>query len=93
MHGSWEKFLGHNAPLYPRKYESYYQTKLNVAWTVNYWISQGCPREKLIVGLSLYGRTFKHLGNTTLGSPSVGPGTQGKVRIQFKKKRNLKKYK
>jgi GH18 family chitinase len=29
LHGSWEKFLGHNSPLYPRGDESHEQKKFN----------------------------------------------------------------
>ena len=33
LHGSWEKFLGHNSPLYPRGDESHEQKKFNqVCW-------------------------------------------------------------
>lgn len=79
MHGSWENFLGHQAPLYPRRDESPDQRKLNVEWAVNYWLDQGCPKEKLLVGLALYGRSFTYSGSTKLGSPATGPGSQGRV--------------
>ena len=84
MHGSWESFLGHNAPLYPRRNESPDQAKLNVEWAVNYWLSQGCPKEKLLVGLSLYGRSFTYSGNKNLGAPNTGPGSQGQVTLTKK---------
>lgn len=29
LHGSWEKFLGHNSPLYSRNDESHEQKKFN----------------------------------------------------------------
>lgn len=79
LHGSWESFLGHQAPLFARKDENDQQAKLNTAWAVNYWLSKGCPRYKLMMGLALYGRSFRHTGNTNLGAPNLGPGTQGKV--------------
>lgn len=79
MHGSWEDFLGHQAPLYPRRDESPDQRKLNVEWAVNYWLNQGCPKEKLVVGLALYGRSFTYSGSPTLGSPATGAGSQGRV--------------
>lgn len=79
LHGSWEKTLGHNAALYPRKNESPDQAKLSVSWAVNFWLAQGCPKEKLLVGLSLYGRSFTHSGNKNLGAPATGPGSQGEV--------------
>ena len=39
--------LEHAYPLYRRKNESPEQAKLNVEWAVNYWLSKGCPKEKL----------------------------------------------
>ncbi|KAH3706729.1 hypothetical protein DPMN_066117 [Dreissena polymorpha] len=32
LHGGWEAFTGHNAPLYARAAESGEQTQLNVVW-------------------------------------------------------------
>ena len=47
-------------------------------WAVNYWISKGAQREKLIMGLGTYGRTFKVTpGNYDMGSSASGAGTQG----------------
>ncbi|RMZ93814.1 putative chitinase 3, partial [Brachionus plicatilis] len=78
FHGSWEDFLGHHAPLYARKEEVGNQTKLNVGWAVRYWLSQGCPKEKLLVGLALYGRSFTYAEDKNLGASSTGPGSKGK---------------
>ncbi|UXI15834.1 COMM domain-containing protein 10-like [Sarcoptes scabiei] len=56
-HGSWEKTSGHHAPLFarPDRPEDY---QLNVNFSINYWISKGAPREKLILGMGTYGRAF-----------------------------------
>lgn len=49
-------------------------------WSVNYWLSKGCPREKLILGMAFYGRGFKlaESQNTEIGSPSLGSSKAGK---------------
>ena len=73
--------MGHQAPLYRRKNESPEQAKLNVEWAVNYWLSKGCPKEKLLMGLALYGRSFTYSGDKNLGAPATGAGSQGRVSL------------
>ncbi|XP_014472435.1 PREDICTED: chitinase-3-like protein 1 [Dinoponera quadriceps] len=79
LHGSWEKQTGHNAPLYPRTGETGNDLKLNVNASIHYWLSQGCPPEKLILGVPFYGRSFTlaDKSRTGLGAPTTGPGTAG----------------
>ncbi|XP_032675832.1 chitinase-3-like protein 1 isoform X2 [Odontomachus brunneus] len=79
LHGSWEKQTGHNAPLYPRTGETGNDLKLNVDECVNYWLNNGCPPHKLIVGVPFYARTFTLADRTKtgLGAPTTGPGTAG----------------
>ena len=50
-------------------------------FATNYWIDKGFPKEKINLGLSLYGRTFtlKNPGEHDLGSPAKGAGTAGTV--------------
>ncbi|KAL6255476.1 hypothetical protein P5V15_013812 [Pogonomyrmex californicus] len=79
LHGAWEKVTGHNAPLYPRKGESGNDLKLNVDAAVRYWLDNGCPPEKLILGVPFYGRAFTlaDKNQNGLGAPTTGPGTAG----------------
>jgi len=57
FHGAWDSFTGLNAPLYANPdYELGENLLLNTNWSVNYWLSQGLPRSKLILGMPLYGR-------------------------------------
>ena len=81
LHGSWEEILGHHTALHPRRDEDQDQSKLNVEWTVNNWIKQGCPKQKLLLGIALYGRTFRYFENSTLGAPNLGPGGLGQVNL------------
>ena len=81
LHGSWETFTGHHTALYPRSTESPPQSYVNVQWAVNYWISQGCPASKIILGLATYGRSFTlaNSNNNGLSAPTSGAGTAGQV--------------
>ncbi|KAL0110197.1 hypothetical protein PUN28_013683 [Cardiocondyla obscurior] len=79
LHGAWEKVTGHNAPLYKRTGESGGDLKLNVDASVHYWLDNGCPPEKLILGVPFYGRAFTlaDKNQNGLGAPTTGPGTAG----------------
>ena len=81
MQGSWNQFTGFNAPLYKRQDESGDQVYFNVDWAVQYWINIGAPRNKIILGLGMYGRTFKlaNAANTDPGAAAVGPANAGRV--------------
>ncbi|CAO1341927.1 unnamed protein product [Diamesa tonsa] len=55
LHGEWDNQTGINAPLYAGSDQN---KQVNVDACVNYWISQGCPRDKIIVGIPTYGKSF-----------------------------------
>ena len=48
-------------------------------YSINYWISKGAPREKLIMGMPLYGQSFtlSSSNNNGLNAPSSAPGLAG----------------
>lgn len=50
-----------------------------VTESVDYWLDQGMPAEKLMLGLPSYGRSFRlaNSSQTALLSPAIGPGPQG----------------
>jgi chitinase len=78
-HGSWDSYTGFNAPLYARPNESGQDRLFNVDYGVNYWLNKGLPREKLIVGTSMYGRSFRLNSplNNKPGDAAYSVGTQG----------------
>ena len=49
-------------------------------WVVNYWLEKGAPREKLILGIPTYGRTFllSSSSKSTPGSSAKGTGNAGR---------------
>lgn len=77
FHGDWEQAVGHNSPLFPLNSASLYNKKLTVDYSVSEWVSRGASREKLVIGLPTYGRTF------TLSSPNLtdigAPATKGGI--------------
>ncbi|KAK0085497.1 hypothetical protein PV325_005030 [Microctonus aethiopoides] len=76
LHGSWEQQTGINAPL---DYAPGDNEELNVKAIVQYWLSQGCSKEKLILGMPLYGRSFtlKNAEFHGVGAPTKRPGKKG----------------
>lgn len=77
MAGTWEGKTGHHAVLHNHEWSS--DARLNVEWGVNYWIQQGAPANKLMMGVPLYGRSFTlaNPGNSGMGAPITGVGEQG----------------
>jgi chitinase len=71
---------GLNAALYGREDEKGEQRWYNVDYAIKYWISNGAPKEKLVLGLATYARCFTLAGNeTNLGATTVGAGQAGTV--------------
>ncbi|XP_034497583.1 oviduct-specific glycoprotein [Ailuropoda melanoleuca] len=79
FHGSWEKFTGHNSPLF-----SLSGDPSSSAHAMNYWRKLGAPPEKLLMGFPTYGRTFRLLkvSKNGLQAEAVGPASPGKYTKQ-----------
>ncbi|XP_055374479.1 probable endochitinase [Condylostylus longicornis] len=80
LHGSWDDITGINAPLYSGDSDiTAKQKQLNVHNCVQYWLKQGAPANKIILGVPLYGRTFtlENTHKTAPGSPISGGGNAG----------------
>ncbi|XP_069125372.1 chitotriosidase-1-like [Argopecten irradians] len=77
LHGSWDRTLGHNSPLYSREGETSAVAQLNQDWGVTYWLSNGAPPEKIMLGIATYGRTFLTYNGNQMGDWALGPGRQG----------------
>lgn len=80
LHGSWDRKTGENSPLYPSSTDTGARRQLNMDWVANYWAEKGVPRNKIIIGMATYGRTFTLANHqqTAIGAPTTGPGTPGK---------------
>jgi len=80
LHGPWDDSIGLNAPLYESDADQTASEKqLNVNASVHYWLRSGAPKNKLIMGMPLYGRTFtlRDATQTNVGSSHTGPGAAG----------------
>lgn len=58
LRGSFDEIASHHSALYAGSYEDGEQRVFNQDWVVNYFISNGAPPQKLILGLALYGKSF-----------------------------------
>ncbi|XP_076164931.1 chitinase-3-like protein 1 [Ptiloglossa arizonensis] len=77
--GSWDNFVGINAPLYASSKDTGNSAELNVNASVRYWLSQGASAEKIVLGVPAYGRSFTLVNpvNNGIGALSSGPGNAG----------------
>ncbi|KAB7499949.1 putative chitinase 3, partial [Armadillidium nasatum] len=80
FHGKWENTVGHNAPLYAPSSDSEWRKQLSVSYASDLWNRMGAPKEKMIIGMPTYGRSFT-LTNPRgfiVNAPSTGGGVAGK---------------
>nr|XP_023029162.1 probable chitinase 10 isoform X1 [Leptinotarsa decemlineata] len=77
FHGQWDKKTGHVAPLYYHPQDEV--TFFNANFSINYWISQGTPRRKIVMGMPLYGQSFRLEKESENGlyANAPGPGEAG----------------
>ncbi|CAF0791621.1 unnamed protein product [Brachionus calyciflorus] len=79
LHGAWDNTTGHNAPLYAHEFDR--DKTLNVDYAVKLWMAH-IPAEKLVLGLSAYGRSFKLKEGfescPLTDTPVSGAGSDGK---------------
>ncbi|KAL2747341.1 putative chitinase 10 [Vespula maculifrons] len=79
FHGKWERETGHNAPLYASSLDSEWQKQLSVDNAASMWVRLGAPKEKLIIGMPTYGRSFtlSNPSNFRVHAPASGGGKAG----------------
>ncbi|XP_037938102.1 mucin-5AC-like [Teleopsis dalmanni] len=81
FHSSHEPSVNHHAPLYSLEEESEYNydSELNIDYSIKYYLKAGADRDKLVLGIPTYGRSYTLINeeSTELGAPSEGPGEQG----------------
>jgi len=80
LHGGWDKYAGHNSPLYGHPSDTGDAKYYSIDYAVNYYLQKGCPPEKLVMGLPTYGRSYMlaNAANHAAYSPTKGAGPAGK---------------
>ncbi|XP_044249663.1 probable chitinase 10 isoform X2 [Drosophila takahashii] len=75
-HGQWDKQTGHVAPMYNHPEGT---VNFNANFSMNYWISRGTDRRKLIMGIPMYGQSFSlaEKAEHQLNAPTYGGGEAG----------------
>ena len=58
LRGSWDGSADHHAPLDARSVDVWAYKTLNAKHAMQFWADQGAPKEKLILGVPFYARTF-----------------------------------
>ncbi|KAJ8681991.1 hypothetical protein QAD02_017783 [Eretmocerus hayati] len=78
-HGPWETKTGLNAPLYAASREKGDDRLLNINASVHYWLKEGAPAHKLVLGMPFYAITFTlgDLNSNIIGARTIGPGKAG----------------
>uniref|UniRef100_A0A2H8TTC1 chitinase n=1 Tax=Melanaphis sacchari TaxID=742174 RepID=A0A2H8TTC1_9HEMI len=82
-HSSYEPAVNHHSPLYPLEEDSEYNfdAKLNIDHTIKHYLASGADKEKLVLGIPTYGRSFTLFNRESkdIGAPSDGPGEKGEA--------------
>ncbi|XP_014602332.1 PREDICTED: probable chitinase 3 [Polistes canadensis] len=78
-HGQWDKKTGHVAPLYALPND--WERTFNANFSVHYWLEQGVPPKKLVMGAPMYGQSFSLAQSTQRGlnAPTYGGGEAGEA--------------
>lgn len=76
IHGSWDSITGLNAPLY-RDPGTGFVSEWSVHDSVQTYLNNGVPANKLIMGMPLYGRVYNQVNNLNNGlyQPFTGGGS------------------
>ena len=76
-HGHWDKKTGHVSPMYAHPEDDY--DYFNTDFTMRYWVENGAPPNKLVMGMPLYGQAFtlNSPDNTGLNAPANQKGQAG----------------
>lgn len=74
-------WASYNAPMFPRRDQIGFFATNNISWAAEYWVEKGMPREKVVVGVPSYARTWKLLFPCWNGynAPCVGEGPDGAI--------------
>jgi len=80
-HSAHEPAVNHHSPLYrPDDWSEFdFRKELNIDATIKFYLKNGASRDKLVLGIPTYGRSYT-LANPDaheISSPATGPGEEG----------------
>ncbi|RZF42582.1 hypothetical protein LSTR_LSTR001377 [Laodelphax striatellus] len=82
-HSAFEPAVNHHSPLYSLQEDDEYNfdAELSIDYTIKHYLKLGADRDKLVLGIPTYGRSYTLFNpdSTALGSPADGPGEQGEA--------------
>ena len=75
LHGKWDNQTGHHSALVGPPGDP-----LTVTYAIKHWIDKGMSPDKMVLGLPVYGRTFKLISRSKhgLGAPAKGTPKAGR---------------
>ncbi|BFZ21286.1 hypothetical protein BsWGS_24325 [Bradybaena similaris] len=84
FHGGWDNQTAHHSTILPSKYDEGISQRLCQTWAVNYWLSVGVPKSKIILGMTTYGMSFTldDADVNGLNASSTGGGEAGRYTRQ-----------
>ncbi|XP_078098073.1 acidic mammalian chitinase-like [Mustelus asterias] len=78
FNGVWNRFAGHNSPLYKGSVKHGQTIYFNVDYILKYWRDKGAPAEKLLVTFPTYGNSYTlKTSKTGVGAPVSKGGEPG----------------
>jgi chitinase len=84
LHGPWgdsdNRITNHHSPLFPPAAGS---ADLSVYTAVQYYLTQGVPAKKLVIGMPLYGRVFANSNGLHTPYKGAGSGTTQEAGMRF----------
>nr|QLI34032.1 chitinase 6-1 [Sogatella furcifera] len=82
-HSAFEPAVNHHSPLFSLQEDDEYNfdAELSIDYTIKHYLKLGADRDKLVLGIPTYGRSYTLFNpeSTDLGSPADGPGEQGEA--------------
>ncbi|XP_058813179.1 endochitinase-like [Topomyia yanbarensis] len=79
LRGWWNNFADVHSPMADRPHDEGNFVGLNVQSGVEQWLHGGCPANKVVLGVPLFGRTYllSSPEDSSVGAPTIGAGSAG----------------
>jgi chitinase len=92
LYGNWYNKIGHHSALYGVPEEKGQDAELNTNQSMYNWITRGCAREKLNIGIPTYGRAFSAPGSDPLKAWGQSGGGSGGISSTYMGEAGIQTY-